>query len=412
MVRVISRRAAMVAGAALMALAQPVAAQAQDIKLGAILSATGGLGRFVPPIRDGIRAAIEEVNANGGIMNGRRVVLVEADDQTTPQGAVEAANRLVNLEQVPAIIGPLGSGMLLAAANATTIQAGVVLMSPSATNPAISALADNDTVFRVVGGDDFQGKVLAKIARDRGITRVAVIAEATDYARGFVEHFVPEFQRRGGTVSQNLVVESNRASYRSELATAAQGNPQALVLIAYPQSGGTTIARQALEGGFFDTFVMSEGTREAAFVREVGPANLAKSFGTASAEPPSDPQMIERYTANYRRVSQLGPNEPFVRQAYDAAMIVMLAMEAAQSTDRAAIKAAIRRVANGPGETVGPGQFARAKELLRAGTKINYEGIAGGHEFDANGDVAGYVGVWSVQAPDQTPFGSFVNTLN
>ncbi|TAD87776.1 MAG: amino acid ABC transporter substrate-binding protein [Alphaproteobacteria bacterium] len=407
----ITRRAAVIAGAALLVAAgQPV--QAQDVKLGAILSATGGLARFVPPIRDGIRAAIEDVNANGGILNGRRVVLVEGDDQTTPQGAVEAANRLVNLEQVPAIVGPLGSGMLLAAANSVTIGAGVVLMSPSATNPSITGLADNDTVFRVVGGDDFQGKVLAKIARDRGLTRVAVMAEATDYARGFVQHFVPEFQRRGGTVTQNMVVESNRASYRSELATAAQGNPQALVLIAYPQSGGTTITRQALEGGFFDTFVMSEGTREGAFVREVGAANLAKSFGTASAEPPTDAGALERYTAVYRRVSQADPNAPFVRQAYDAAMILLLAMEAAKSTDRAAIKAAIRTVSNGPGEVVGPGEWARAKQLIAAGTKINYQGISGNHEFDAAGDVAGYVGIWSVAAPDQTPFGSYVNSLD
>jgi branched-chain amino acid transport system substrate-binding protein len=87
----------------------------------------------------------------------------------------------------------------------------------------------------------------------------------------------------------------------------------------------------------------------------------------------------------------------FTGTAYDATMLIGLAIEAAGSTDRAKISAALRKVASAPGEKIGPGEFAKAKELLAAGKDIDYEGATGSHEFDENGDVKGLYARYEVK---------------
>ena len=91
------------------------------------------------------------------------------------------------------------------------------------------------------------------------------------------------------------------------------------------------------------------------------------------------------------------PPHPYIDSAYDATMILMLAMEKAGSTEGPAIRDAIREVANAPGEEVLPGDFARARELIKAGKDINYQGAAGNQEFDGNGDVSGTFEHWAIK---------------
>jgi branched-chain amino acid transport system substrate-binding protein len=93
----------------------------------------------------------------------------------------------------------------------------------------------------------------------------------------------------------------------------------------------------------------------------------------------------------------MDPGAAFVAQAYDAAYVVALAIQAAGSADRAAIRGALRTVANAPGEVVGPGEWARARQLLGAGTKVNYEGASGPVEFNATGDAQGRIEHWTVR---------------
>jgi branched-chain amino acid transport system substrate-binding protein len=192
--------------------------------------------------------------------------------------------------------------------------------------------------------------------------------------------------------------EGDRPSYRAELATAAgAGNPQALVVVGYPANGGNTILRQALENGFFKNFILPDGMRDPTVVKEIGAKNLSGSWGTAPAST-AEAALQERFRTAYRSFSKEDPTQAFVAESYDAAMLIALAIQQAGSADRTAIRDALRRVANGPGERVGPGEFARAKDLISRGTKVNYEGASGPVEFDASGDVQGRIGVWTVRA--------------
>jgi branched-chain amino acid transport system substrate-binding protein len=395
----LSRRAALALGAAPLLLPTLARAQGADaVRLGVILSATGGLAAFVPPIRAGIQLAVEEINAAGGVLNGRRIQIVEADDQTNPQAGVQVMTRLVQAENVAAIIGPMASGITIAAANAVSIPAGVPIVSPSATAPAISQLNDNDTVFRTAVPDGLQGQVLARLVREAGIERVAIMAVNNDYGRGLSGSFTAAFQARGGTVAGSQNFEENRPSYRAELQTlAGRGNPQALLLVGYPASGGNTILRNSIENGFFPRFIMTDGMRDQSVVDQVGARQLEGMFGTGPGTAAA-PERRAAYEAAFRRANpNLDPGAAFVAQAYDAAYVIALAIQAAGSADRAAIRQNLRTVANAPGEIVGPGEFARARQILQGGGQVNYEGASGPVEFNAAGDAQGRVEHWAVR---------------
>ncbi len=394
---VIPRRAALLAAPATLAAPGLARAQADAVRLGVILSATGGLAAFVPPIRAGIVLAFEEINAAGGVLNGRRLQMIEADDQTNPQAGVTAATRLVQAESVAGIIGPMASGITIAVANAVTVPAGVPIISPSATAPAVSQINDNDTVFRTAVPDGLQGQVLARLVREAGIERVAIMAVNNDYGRGLSGSFTTAFQGRGGRVTGSQNFEENRPSYRAELQTlAGRDNPQALVLIGYPASGGNTILRNSIENGFFQRYIGTDGMRDQSVVDQVGARQLEGMFGTGPGSA-ATPERRAAYEAAFRRANAaMDPGAAFVAQAYDAAYLFALAIQAAGSADRAAIRGALRNVANAPGEVVGPGEFARARTLLAAGTKVNYEGASGPVEFNATGDAQGRVEHWRV----------------
>ena len=156
-----------------------------------------------------------------------------------------------------------------------------------------------------------------------------------------------------------------------------------------------SILRQSLEEGFFERFVFTDGMKTTQLMEDIGAEYMEGMFGTAPASPES--QAGDIFAAAYEAEYGELPPLPFIDAAYDAAMIMALAIEKAGSTDGPAIRDAIRAVANEPGEIILPGEFARAKELIAAGTDINYQGAGGDQEFDENGDVAGTFEHWAVQ---------------
>jgi branched-chain amino acid transport system substrate-binding protein len=378
------------------------AQQPGEVKIGVLLSFTGGLAPFSPVLRDSARLLASQVNAMGGILDGKRLVLVEADDQTNPQAAVTAASRLVDVENVAGLVGPLSSSAVLAAANAVAIPRRIVLISPSATNPTISDLQDNDYVFRTAVPDSLQGRVLAREIRRRNLSRVAVLAVNNAYGTGLLEVFRAQFQAAGGTLTHAATFEENRPAYRGELATAASGNPEALVLIGFPQSGGTTVLKQALENGFFSKFIFTDGMREASVAREVGAGNLRESWGTMPAST-AEGALQNRFYEAFRRTSQLDPTGAYAAEIYDSTMLLALAIQSAGSVEREKVRDHLRRVANAAqgAETIGPGDWGKARDVLGRGGRINYEGASGPCEFDEKGDVVGRIGIWRFTEPAQ-----------
>ena len=376
-------RRTMVVAALVSIAASPV--YAGEVKIGVLNALTGPIPDLAAVILEAEQAAAAHINANGGMWGGDTLVLASGDSGCDAKAGVDAANKIVNVEQASIIVGPICSGATMGATQAVTIPAGVVNISPSATSPAITGLDDNDLVFRVCPSDAYQGVTIAKLARSMGYSKLAATYANDDYNAGLHDVFVKAFKELGGTITGDQMHEANKASYRAELATLSSGGPEALALFAYYNGSGITMMRQSLENGFFSKFIGGDGMIAQEVIDEIGADNLGDAVFTKGTAD-SNSSHFKTFAGLFDR-----PSDPYTAQAWDAVMIAALALESAGSATRDLI-AHVRSVANAPGVEVGPGDWAKAKALLAAGKDINYQGIAGAHEFDVNGDVAGIYG--------------------
>ncbi len=384
------------AAAALVTVMGAGPAMAQTVKLGALMAVTGPIANLVPPILDAAKLAVADVNANGGILDGRELELAVADTQGTAQGGVDAATKLVNIDNVTAVVGALMSGPNIAAANAMLIPNGVVGLSPTSTSPEVTGLDDNDLIFRVVPSDNYQGAVLARLVLGKGIEKVALSYVNDDYGVGIAGAFRDAYTAAGGVITGDQVHEPKKTSFRSELATLSKGDPQSLVLIAFAGDTGVPIVRQSLEGGMFESFIGTDSLRDTLLIEQIGAENLEGTFFTSPSSPAAS-TAAEKFQANFMAAYPDGDLDAiFINQTYDATFLLALAIEKAGTTDRGAISAALREVAGPPGMVIEPGEWAKAKAAIAAGEDIDYSGVSGGHDFDENGDVAGVIGEFVV----------------
>lgn len=351
------RRTLIAAAAAL--LATTSLAVAGDTKIGALMDATGPIASFMPPLQNAVNLAIDQINAQGGLLDGK-AVLVVGDTQGGAQTAVDAATKLVNVENVPVIMGAFMSGTTIAAANAVAIPAGVVMISPTATSPAITDLKDNDTMFRLVPSDNYQGSVLAKMVMDAGLKKVAVTYVNNDYGVGIGNTFIEAYKKLGGEITAAEKHEEKKNSYRSELATLAKGSPDALIVVAYAGDSGSTIVKQAIEGGLFTKFVGTDGLRDDALIKEVGAEALKDSF-FSSPTSPADNAMQKKLHDLFNAAYKEGADKAFVDQTYDATFLAALAVEKAGSSDKTLIAKALREVASAPGRSWAPASGRRRR---------------------------------------------------
>ncbi|SVB92548.1 uncharacterized protein METZ01_LOCUS245402, partial [marine metagenome] len=187
----------LVASAALASiLANP--AVAGEARIGVLNALTGPIPDLAAVILEAEQAAAAFINANGGMWGGDTLVLASGDSGCDAKAGVDAATKLVNVEQVSIIVGPICSGATIGATQAVTIPAGVVNISPSATSPAITGLEDNDSVFRVCPSDAYQGVTIAKLARSMGYSKLAATYANDDYNAGLHDVFVKAFKELGG----------------------------------------------------------------------------------------------------------------------------------------------------------------------------------------------------------------------
>ena len=375
----------------------------QPFRIGTVLPYTGDLGNSGPPMRNGADLAAELINDAGGV-RGRPVRPVHRDSGTNPQVAIEAARALVNVQGVKAIVGAASSNETLAVAQTVTIPGGVVLVSPASTSPALTAVSDDDLLFRTVVSDAAQGAVLARLARELGYQTAAVIYVNNAYGEGLANVFRLTFEAQGGKVLVLVPQESGQASYLPELRRATQGRPEVLVAISYPESAGVYL-REALDGGFINKFMFVDGTKNQDLFDRLGSDRFNGFYGTAPGTPESDTGRVFRQLYE-ERFGQL-PTNPFIGESFDAFVLLSLAIQKSGKYEGPAIRDALREVANPPGEKVGPGDIAKALALLRDGKDIDYEGVAGSQNIDAHGDVANTIEIWKIEGGRITSTGRF-----
>jgi len=370
-------------------------AQAEDINVGSVAGVTGPIAELVAPIVAGRNLAAEHVNGQGGLLDGDNYNLILSDSQCDPKAGVDAGGKVVNVEQVVAIVGASCSGATNGMVQSVTIPAGVVAVSDSATAPSISELDDNDTVFRVAPSDAYQGLAIAQLAINQGYKKLAMTYSNDDYNAGIATVFEQAFQELGGEITANQAHEPNKASYRSEISTLAGNDAEGLAIFAYYGGSGITIIRNSIENGLFEKFMAADGMFDASVIEQIGADTLRDNiFITQSASDYNDDSY--KVFAEAFEATGNDPVAPYAAHGYDASFLLALAIEKAGSADRTAIGAALREVASEPGTVIRPGEWEKAKAAIAAGEDINYEGASGNVDFDDAGDVGGIYSVNTV----------------
>lgn len=351
---------------------------------------SGPLAEYGREMGNGAQLAVDHINAAGGLL-GRSVVLVTGDTNTDPTRAVEEARRLVEVEGAVGIAGPVASSTTLPVGESICGPLSVPCVTPAATSPQLSLADDDGFLFRATISDAAQGPVLGMLAEDEGYQRVGVLYRDDPYGQGLAEAFAAAFSGEANLVSYQPVAQP---SYLAELQRAAEDGAEALVVIAFEEA--QVFIREALEQGLFDEFIFVDGSKSQDLIDAIGAEYLEQMKGTAQAPGPETPSLAAWQDA-YRNAYGDLPALPFVAESYDAAMVLMLAIEAAGSTDGAAIRDALPMVSSPGGEIVIAGSAGVAAGLtaLRAGSDINYEGAATTLDWNAVGDVtSGYIGIW------------------
>ena len=375
-------------------------------KIGTLMDETGDLGAYGPPIQNGVDLAVGLINDAGGI-NGTDVTVIHADSGTSANIATEAAGKLIEIDKVNGIVGSLSSGVTMAVAEAKTIPAGTVIISPASTSPAISVLEDNDTVFRTTVSDAAQGAVLARLAIEKGYTHCSTLYVNNPYGSGLTEIFNTTFESMGGHCEAQVPHEQEQPSYKSEIDKAITDHePDVVIAMSYPKSAAVYL-RELIEGGYSGDFMFVDGTKNQEMFDELGAAQFEGMHGTAPGATDSDAKSTfsSLYEAKYGEL----PSNPFIGEGFDGAILLSLAMAkaAADGHGYTIDGNSLRFVANAPGEQVGPGDMKKALDLLADGKDIDYVGVAGDQEIDANGDVSNTIEIWSIEGGTITSSGRF-----
>ncbi len=368
----------------------------EPLKIGLLMAITGGLAAYGPTIGNGAELAAKCINNAGGV-NGGPIELIQADTGSLPEPAILAAESLLNVDQVVAFVGPLGTDPTLGVSEAVAIPNRILLITPSTTGPVLAALDDNDFVFRTTVSDAAQGPVLAQlVGDDLGLSKVCAMVVDNAYGEGLTDAFTDAYS---GEVTARVSHEESGISFLSELNSCVAGGPEALVAISYTTGQADVYLKEALENDLIDNFVFVDGTKDATVFEALGWENFEGMFGTGPTSLITEvgDQFKEMYLGEYGEPFTL----PFVAEAYDAVMVIALAAQAAgTNTDSEAIRDALRDVTNAPGTVYGPvgDDVAAALAAIANGEEIDYVGASFATEFDESGDVTiGAIEIWQVK---------------
>mgnify|MGYP000411582986 CR=1 FL=1 len=373
-----------------------------EVKVGFLGGFSGPLKSLTPSIHKAAKLAIKHVNDQGGVLDGQKIIMPNADTTCADTtAAANAATQLVNSEKVVGLVGAICSSATISAAENVAIPAGVTMVSPASTSPAITSLNDNDLVFRTTPSDLYQGSVMARLLVSKGIKKIAITYVNNDYGKGFAEALAAAFTTAGGKVEANEPHEEGKADYRAKIRTLASSGVGTLVVLAYANGSGQTIIRQAVESGDFDQFVGGDGMVNDTLIGAIGADKLRGMIATKPGVPDTK---SARFFKKLALEDDLNPTATFAAQSYDAAFLLALAIEKNGSAKREGLSKALRAVATAPGEVIRPGEWQKAKALLKAGKEINYEGATGNLEFDKDGDVSGVI----IEMGVYVRYGSFI----
>jgi branched-chain amino acid transport system substrate-binding protein len=353
-----------------------VRGQAEPLQLGVLTPLTGAGGFDGPRMAKAMQAVIDEVNAAGGLL-GRKVVLVVEDDQTNPEAAVRAARKLIDVTKVPAIMGTWASAVTSAVAPLCW-ESKTFLTTVSGAD-SITKLPHQGYLIRTQPNNYLQAGKHAEFIAAMGVKRCYMMSIQAPFAEPTQTRATEVLKQKGSQMVGTLIYDKDKTTYRSEVDQALKTNPDLIYLNGYAPDV-TIVLRDLYRAGYAGArFAQSYAVTSK--VLESLPKEVTE--GVITVQPSADVSSPAYELARKR----LGIAEPdsYETQATDWASLVSLSIAKAKAATGIGIHDSVRKICQGNGTKVYSAM--EGLRLLAQGTEINYEGASGPCDFTDIGDI-------------------------
>ena len=318
------------------------------IKIGVVSELTGPNASYGTSVVKGMKLAVKEINDKGGV-DGKKIELAIADDKSEPAEAANAMQKLVTQDKVVAVIAPIASSSVMAAAPINQ-QAKVLSISPTASNPKVTVDPDTkkvrEFVFRAAFIDPFQGSVMANFATRslKAKTAAIYIDNSSDYAKGLAQFFEETFVKNGGKIVAKEAYLQKDTDFKATLTKIKGQNPDVMFVPGYYQEVGL-IARQAREMGMNLPLMGGDGWDSAKLAEIATPAAINNGFFSNHYSPDEKSPAVTAFVEAYKKEYNSVP-DAFAALSYDATRMIIEAMKKANSADPVKIKDELAKTKN------------------------------------------------------------------
>ena len=367
-----------------------------QLVLGALLPQSGDLSVIYKSLNTPVTMAVAEINAAGGV-NGKPVVIKEADDGTSPTVASTALDTLLTADKVDAILGPASSGTVLGILDKIKTN-GVVDCSGSATSGALSVAggAGGGYFFRTAPSDNLQGPALAQLVLGDNKHKVAILTRNDSYGTGFGASLSKALTDGGADVVANVAYDPKSSDYRADVSKVAGKGADAIVVIGFNDDGGKVLKELIAQnlGPKNVQIYTADGMQSSKLFKAVDPSNPAVVQGIKGTAPAAAPSgvtspFIAKFAAT--KIDTI-----FSSYYYDCTNLIALAAQAAGSDDPAKIRDKMIEVSSGGTKCQ---DFKSCSDLMKAGTDIDYDGASGPVDLTPKHEPAnGVYDVWQYDA--------------
>ena len=366
-------------------------------KVGAVLSLTGAYGAHGVPISRAAQLGVEQVNeARAALGVGCDLVYDVRDSNTQASLAVDAARKLIDLEGVTALVGPISSGITAPLLSSVTVEKDVLVVATASTSSTFTEMAKRGETkglfFRTLSSDSLQAVAAAMMAYEAGFRKPAIIYFNNDWGKNNQAGFIDAFKALGGEIGNSVAFNPDQPSYRSEITKTLEGNPDSLYMLSNTQDGVKHF-RDWIRFDGPQNFIMPQGMNDSAFVDTVGEELLKNAWFISPGTPANS--SLEKMESDFQVRWDATPKGPGRNSGYDAGVLIGLAMVTADmrglDTSGPTLAKIVREITGPDGEEHygGVDGLKAAIKAIESGKNIWYVGATGPIDFDPYGDVAG-----------------------
>ncbi|MDD5193241.1 MAG: ABC transporter substrate-binding protein [Candidatus Nanoarchaeia archaeon] len=323
----------------------------EPIKIGSIGPLTGDVSSIGLNEKAAIELAVDEINSKGGI-SGRKIQVIYEDGKCSAKDGSNAANKLMNIDNVVAIIGGTCSSETIASAPIAE-ETKTVMISPCSSSPKITEIGDY--IFRDYPSDSYQGAEAANfIYNNLGKKKVAVLYVLSDWGVGIQQVFEPKFKDLGGEIVASEGYEQTTKDLRTQLTKIKQANPDVIYFLGYTEASAIGL-KQIKELGINAEIVGGDAWDDKVIFEKAGDAAEGIIFFIPYAP------LTSEFKESMKE--KLGSNEITIcsSQAYDGVYLLKQVIEKV-GTDPTKIKDELYKIKD-------------------------YPGVSGTISFDSNGDL-------------------------